>query len=265
MTRSASEVGSAQRPPATVVHVDATQGRKMRMRRESLTNPAVRNSAVPVSPQSPPVHFDATESRRSQNRAHPREQSALTWHDAPRREPLKEPPDSPQVNSTPSISTHTAAATPVENTTLRTQVAIESFLIDFVVEQTGYPAEIIELDWDIEADLGIDSIKKAQLFGELREFFDLQSHANLKLDDYRSLRDIANLLHSTPGKGEWLTAPSNEIVGAIDRVEQTGHDSESSATEGGHDVESRATEGGDNTERPGTGVGQDTEIRETDV
>ena len=45
---------------------------------------------------------------------------------------------------------------------------IESFLINFVVEQTGYPTEVVELDADLEADLGIDSIKKAQLFGELR-------------------------------------------------------------------------------------------------
>ncbi len=45
---------------------------------------------------------------------------------------------------------------------------LESFLINFVVEQTGYPTEVVELDADLEADLGIDSIKKAQLFGELR-------------------------------------------------------------------------------------------------
>ena len=35
--------------------------------------------------------------------------------------------------------------------------------IDFVIEQTGYPREIVELDADLEADLGIDSIRKAQL------------------------------------------------------------------------------------------------------
>ncbi len=45
--------------------------------------------------------------------------------------------------------------------------------MNFVVEQTGYPAEVVELDADLEADLGIDSIKKAQLFGELQEFFDI--------------------------------------------------------------------------------------------
>ena len=50
---------------------------------------------------------------------------------------------------------------------------LEAFLINFVVEQTGYPAEVVDLDADLEADLGIDSIKKAQLFGELQEYFDI--------------------------------------------------------------------------------------------
>ena len=50
---------------------------------------------------------------------------------------------------------------------------LEAFLVNFVVEQTGYPPEVVELDADLEADLGIDSIKKAQLFGELHEYFDV--------------------------------------------------------------------------------------------
>ena len=44
----------------------------------------------------------------------------------------------------------------------------ESYLIQFVCEQTGYAREVIDLDADLESDLGIDSIKKMQLFGELR-------------------------------------------------------------------------------------------------
>ena len=50
---------------------------------------------------------------------------------------------------------------------------LEKFLVNFVVEQTGYPPEVVELDADLEADLGIDSIKKAQMFGELQEYFDI--------------------------------------------------------------------------------------------
>lgn len=73
---------------------------------------------------------------------------------------------------------------------------LEAFLVNFVVEQTGYPQEMVELDADLEADLGIDSIKKAQLFGELAENLDVQIQITeeMSLDDYRTLRDVLNLL-----------------------------------------------------------------------
>ena len=79
---------------------------------------------------------------------------------------------------------------------------LEDFLINFVVEQTGYPPEMVEMDADLEADLGIDSIKKAQLFGELAERFevDLQSSDELSLDDYPTLRDVRNFLEGVPQK-----------------------------------------------------------------
>ncbi len=66
--------------------------------------------------------------------------------------------------------------------------------MNFVVEQTGYPPEIVELDADLEADLGIDSIKKAQLFGELGEYFDIQPDPNLSLDDFPTLRHVRDYL-----------------------------------------------------------------------
>ena len=67
---------------------------------------------------------------------------------------------------------------------------LTGFLIDFVVEQTGYPREIVELDADLEADLGIDSIRKAQLFGEIGQKHGLSADASVSLDDFRTLRHL---------------------------------------------------------------------------
>ena len=66
--------------------------------------------------------------------------------------------------------------------------------MDFVVEQTGYPEDIVELDSDLEADLGIDSIKIAQMLGELKEHFDLDvSDFGVKsMDEFKTLRAIIN-------------------------------------------------------------------------
>ena len=79
---------------------------------------------------------------------------------------------------------------------------LESFLVNFVVEQTGYPPEVVELDADLEADLGIDSIKKAQLFGELAEQFEVnvQSAEDLSLDDFPTLRHVMKFLEGAPQK-----------------------------------------------------------------
>ena len=83
---------------------------------------------------------------------------------------------------------------------------LESFLINFVVEQTGYPAEVVELDADLEADLGIDSIKKAQLFGELREYFDVTPSEDLTLDDFPTLRHVLKFLQGESIKSSTAAA-----------------------------------------------------------
>ncbi len=167
-------------PRPAVMEYDATQLRRTRMRTESHSIAALPRI---TSAENAALHFDATEQRRTSHRA-----AAAT--------PVSNAVG-PSVRLTPTLQSTTTPKTPT---------SIETFLIDFVVEQTGYPAEIIELDWDIEADLGIDSIKKAQLFGELREFFDLESLGSRRLNEFRTLRQIAAYLQTTPGKAEWLFA-----------------------------------------------------------
>jgi acyl carrier protein len=73
---------------------------------------------------------------------------------------------------------------------------LEQILLGFVVEQTGYPADLINLDWDLEADLGIDSIKRAQLLGELREIFHLETDDRKSLEAVRTLRQILDRLRA---------------------------------------------------------------------
>lgn len=46
---------------------------------------------------------------------------------------------------------------------------VESAMISLVSEMTGYPAEMLTLDMDIEADLGIDSIKRVEILSAFEE------------------------------------------------------------------------------------------------
>lgn len=46
---------------------------------------------------------------------------------------------------------------------------LTSQLLDLVSDRTGYPAEMLGLDQDLEAELGIDSIKRVEIFGGLQK------------------------------------------------------------------------------------------------
>ncbi|MBI5591569.1 MAG: SDR family NAD(P)-dependent oxidoreductase [Deltaproteobacteria bacterium] len=47
--------------------------------------------------------------------------------------------------------------------------AVETCLLEVVSQLTGYPVEMLALDMDIEADLGIDSIKRVEILATLEE------------------------------------------------------------------------------------------------
>jgi NAD(P)-dependent dehydrogenase (short-subunit alcohol dehydrogenase family) len=51
------------------------------------------------------------------------------------------------------------------------RAAITTRLLETVRDRTGYPIESLALDLDIEADLGIDSIKRVEILGKLRDEF----------------------------------------------------------------------------------------------
>ena len=42
-----------------------------------------------------------------------------------------------------------------------------------MAEKTGYPPDMLDLDLDLEADLGVDTVKQAEVFAAIRETFDI--------------------------------------------------------------------------------------------
>jgi acyl transferase domain-containing protein len=51
------------------------------------------------------------------------------------------------------------------------QAELNTALLKIVSEKTGYPTEMLELTMDMEADLGIDSIKRVEILGGMQEVF----------------------------------------------------------------------------------------------
>jgi acyl transferase domain-containing protein/phosphopantetheinyl transferase/NAD(P)-dependent dehydrogenase (short-subunit alcohol dehydrogenase family) len=69
-------------------------------------------------------------------------------------------------------------------------------VLALVAEKTGYPEDMLDLDLDLEADLGIDTIKQAELFADLRKKFALPSTERLKIADFPTLRHIIGWVDS---------------------------------------------------------------------
>ena len=75
---------------------------------------------------------------------------------------------------------------------------VRTALLDALCEATGYPAEVIDPDMDLEADLGIDSVKQMQALGTVAERVGIQPES-LDLSRARTLRQIVECLeHAEP-------------------------------------------------------------------
>lgn len=70
-------------------------------------------------------------------------------------------------------------------------------LVDLVVKRTGYPKDIIRLDLDLEADLGVDSIKRVEILGGMAEAIKengADASANLEMEKLASLKTLAAIV-----------------------------------------------------------------------
>jgi len=85
------------------------------------------------------------------------------------------PSESPAITAPPPVATD--SPTPARAKTHRgdgggaSREEIAETLLEIVRERTGYPREVLGLELDLEADLGIDSIKRVEILGKLREAF----------------------------------------------------------------------------------------------
>jgi acyl transferase domain-containing protein/NADP-dependent 3-hydroxy acid dehydrogenase YdfG len=73
--------------------------------------------------------------------------------------------------------------------------AVRAALLAVVAEKTGYPVEVVEPGMDLEADLGIDSIKRVQILGGVAERVPgLPPVGPEQLAELRSVEDIVGFL-----------------------------------------------------------------------
>ena len=72
-------------------------------------------------------------------------------------------------------------------------------VVAIVAEMTGYPAELLDLDLDLEADLGVDTVKQAEVFAAVRERFGVERDENLQLRDFPTLTHVIGWVRDKTG------------------------------------------------------------------
>ena len=102
-------------------------------------------------------------------------------------------------------------------------------LLETVAEKTGYPAEMLELDMKLDDDLGIDSIKRVEIFSALQERCpEMPDVTPDRIGTLATLREIVAIMAGGPSPRP-VEPPAAAVDDAIARVlleavaEKTGY------------------------------------------
>ncbi len=124
-----------------------------------------------------------------------------------------------------------------ESVTTSAGDAIQAAVLNLVSEKTGYPQDMLDLDLDLEADLGVDTVKQAELFAAVRGLYDIPRDENRKLKDFPTLRHVIKFVYDQrPDLKETVSTSSTPVVAKAEEVAEVKV-SESVTTSGEDDIQ----------------------------
>jgi len=125
-------------------------------------------------------------------------------------QPVIAPPVKEEVRVTPT------AALPIS------QDAVKERVLALVVEKTGYPQDMLDLDLDLEADLGVDTVKQAEMFAAIREIYHIPRDESRKLREYPTLAHVIRFVYEQRPDlaGTQATAPAAQVAARVPISEQ---------------------------------------------
>ena len=88
-----------------------------------------------------------------------------------------------------------ATSTPPVSAPITTEDPIKKKVLEIVAEKTGYPEDMLDLDLDLEADLGVDTVKQAEMFAAVRALYNIPRDEGLKLRDFPTLAHVIKFAH----------------------------------------------------------------------
>jgi acyl transferase domain-containing protein/NADP-dependent 3-hydroxy acid dehydrogenase YdfG len=124
--------------------------------------------------------------------------------------------------SAPAAAPVTAPAT---QNAAEPSVDILAVLLEVIAEKTGYPVEMLEPGMALEADLGIDSIKRVEIFAAMSERVPGMKEPDMsELGPLKSIADVAGYLQggSAPPPAPPAPAPKQGSAKAAPKARATG-------------------------------------------
>ncbi|MBO2583317.1 type I polyketide synthase [Shewanella algae] len=119
------------------------------------------------------------------------------------------------------------------NTAHANQNDVTALMLQVVADKTGYPAEMLELGMDMEADLGIDSIKRVEILGTVQDKLpELPPLDAATLSECRTLGQIVDYLQQSAGVNASVqpepVSNKNDVTAIMLQVvaEKTGYPAE---------------------------------------
>jgi 3-oxoacyl-(acyl-carrier-protein) synthase/acyl carrier protein len=131
-------------------------------------------------------------------------------------EPAPEPAPEPEPELVPEPAPEPKPAS--ETAQIQTSMdlsEIQSAVIQIVVDHTGYPEDFIELDQDLEGELGIDTVKQAEMMGDIRENFSLPLDESFSLAEHPTLNHFVDYIVRMTGG---VQAVEEEVTPAVEET-----------------------------------------------
>ena len=93
-------------------------------------------------------------------------------------------------------------------------------VLKIVADKTGYPQDMLDLELDLEADLGIDTVKQAETFAAIRQEYDIPAQQGLSLRDYPTLKSVVGFVYKMRpdlAPAEMADQGSGEVTSPLQR------------------------------------------------
>ncbi|MEL6347896.1 MAG: SDR family NAD(P)-dependent oxidoreductase [Myxococcota bacterium] len=110
--------------------------------------------------------------------------------------------------TTESVTTESVTTESAPDAPAASAADVLGVVLSVISEKTGYDVEELEVDYELEADLGVDTVKQAEIFGVIRDRYELPQEDDFRLADYPTIEKLAGWVSERVGGSAPAVAPA---------------------------------------------------------